>query len=93
MAKLTSEALDSVIHDAVGCGDIIRDRTLRIILESEFPELQGRYGWGVGTWDWPIVEQSLMRLRSRGLIQGSVVRGRLGNWVVVNPLDELAKVL
>jgi hypothetical protein len=94
MAKLTNGALDAIIHDAVSCGDLIRDRTLQTTLEEAFPELRKtRYGWGVGAWDWPMVERSLMRLRSRGLIKGSTSHGRLGDWTPVNPLDELAKIL
>ena len=95
MAKLTNEALDAVIRDAVSCGDLIRDRTLQGILARAFPELS-RICWdnrNYGAWDWPIVEQSLMRLRSRGLIKGTVFQGRLIDWIAVNPLDELAKIL
>ena len=94
MAKLTNEALDAIIHDAVSRGDLIRDGALRDILFAAFPELSSIH-WtrNYGAWDWAIVENSLMRLRSRGLIKGSVFQGRLVDWAAVNPLDELAKVL
>jgi hypothetical protein len=92
MAKLTNDALDVVVMDALRFDGYVDDCALRRRIQNEFPDLH----WPVCTsaWDWGPVERSLMRLRSRGLVTARKDhRDRLVDWQVVKPLDRLADIL
>jgi len=89
---MTKSEIDAIILQALSQDDYINDWQLRGRLQEEFPKAARRMY--VRAWDWPPVERSLMRLRSRGLARAREdSRGRLVDWEAVNPLDELAKIL
>lgn len=90
---MDKDKLDKVVMEVLRFHREVRDREFKRILIQEFPESEELLKFWGPAWDFPVVEQSLMRLKRRGLVDARQdASGRLVDWRAVNPLDALREV-